>query len=93
MVLIISAQVSGRIIVVMPDIVAVQGQFGLIRTKDLEARQSGKFPKRAPGLVPVRCRAGLERKRFRLKENRSKFAFTGRAGDAFGTQPAAGQNL
>jgi hypothetical protein len=46
MVLNISAHVSGRSIVVMPDIMAVQGQFRQIRTKDLDTQQSGKFPKR-----------------------------------------------
>jgi hypothetical protein len=30
----------------MPDIMAVQGQFRQIRTKDLDTQQSGKFPKR-----------------------------------------------
>jgi hypothetical protein len=44
MVLNITAHVSGRSIVVMPDIMAVQGQFRQIRTKDLEARRSGKIP-------------------------------------------------
>jgi hypothetical protein len=32
----------------MPDIMAVQGQFRQIKTKDLDTQQSGKFPKRAP---------------------------------------------
>jgi hypothetical protein len=47
MVLNITAHVSGRSIVVMPDIMAVQGQFHQMMTKDLDARQSGKFPMHA----------------------------------------------